>query len=156
MLDTDSHRHGPATDLESEALDAYSAAVVGAVETVAPGDHRRHAAAVDEADARARHALHDVLVGEQVAVRGDYHAGAGAAAGALGLGRATDVHADDGGRDRLDRAHHGRGIGVERLGLEVRGGLAARVSVEHSRRHGDRHGQTQGVYRGHICENRPR
>src|SRR5262249_1834002 len=64
------------------------------------------------------------------------------------------VDADHRGRDRLDRAHDGGGVGVERLGLELRG-LSKRVSVEHSRRHGDLGRQTQGVRLRLICENRP-
>ena len=82
---------------------------------VAPGDHGRHAAPVDERHPRLAHLLHDVLVGQQVAVRGHHHAGARAAACLLGLGRRPDVDAHHRGTDLLDRAHDGGRVGIQRL-----------------------------------------
>ena len=86
------------------------------VDGIAPDDHGRSAAPIDECDARGLRALNDVLVREHVAVRRDDDAGAGATAGALRVVRiAADVHADDRRPDVLDGADDRARIGVERL-----------------------------------------
>ena len=69
---------------------------------------------------RVRHPLHDVLVGEQVAVRGHHDARAGAAAGLFGLIRAADINADHRRPHLLHRAHHGGGVGIQGFGRRPR------------------------------------
>ena len=102
------------------------------------------------------HPLHDVLVGEQVAVGRHHDAGACAAAGPLGLGRAANIDAHHRGADGLDGADHGGGVGIERSLTWHCSLRRERVVLEHARTAwGPAPANSSAESRGaNSCENR--
>ena len=82
-----------------------------------PGRARRARPAArspsSERGAEGGRAFHHVAVAQRVAVRGEQHAGALAAARTAVGAAGGDVH--HGGADRLEGGDHARGVGVERV-----------------------------------------
>jgi hypothetical protein len=82
---------------------------------IATHDNGWNAPAIDECNASILNALHNMLIGQHIAVRSDDDTGPGAATGARRLAGSADVNAHHCGTDMLNRADDGLRISIECL-----------------------------------------